>query len=200
MRIYNKLIITFLILSVVPTLFIGVIGFYNAKSSLTKAIISNLNNVADEGVKEIDTFIAARKSDMLVLQRQNVYRTTFSVLDQFSSDQLSRYYLEAKKAIDAQLTVFQIAYKYVDIRLVDKTGRVIYVSRPGLDPELNKSVKDIDDLFQMAKSGTYICDACEDLGKEHPFTFCMAGLAYGQAGEVLGLIHLRFEMKEIFDR
>ena len=200
MRIYNKLIITFLILSVVPTLFIGVIGFYNAKNSLTKAIISNLSNVADGGVKEIDVFIAARKSDMMVLQRQNVYRTTFSVLDQFSSDQLGRYYLEAKKVLDAQLTVFQIAYKYVDIRLVDKNGRVIFVSGPGLDPELNKIIKDKDELFRRAERDIYICDACDDIGQDHPFTLCMAGLAYGKAGEVIGLIQLRFDMTQIFNR
>ncbi len=200
MRIYNKLIIAFLILSVVPTLFIGVIGFYNAKDSLEKTIISNLSSVADNGVDEIVAFIDARRSDMKVLQSQNVYKTTFSVLDQFSRDQLNRYYLEAKKAIDAQLAVFQIAFKYEDIRLVDMRGKVIYVSKPGLDPELNRYMEDKDDLFQRAKSGIFIYDASESRGKDNTFTYCMTGLAYGKADEVIGLIQMKFDMKGLFDR
>jgi len=200
MRIYYKLIIAFLILSVVPALFIGFIGFYNAKNSLEKAIISNLNNVADEGVKEIETFIAARKSDMMVLQSQNIYKTFFSVLDQFSSSQSSSYRAEVRKAIDAQLAVFQISYKYVDIRLVDKLGRVIYASNPGKGFELYEYIQNKDDLFQKTKIGIYICDSYEDRGKEHPFIFCLAGSAYDRSDEVIGLIQLKFDVKELFDR
>lgn len=200
MRIYHKLIITFLILSVVPTLFIGVIGFYNAKNSLSKAIISNLNNIADGGVGEIEAFIAARRSDMMVLQRQNVYKTTFSMLEQFDSDQSSFYRVEAKKAIDAQLAVFQIAYKYADISLTDRQGRVIYISNPDRESEVNRYIQNKDDLFQEVKGGTYICDVCENYDREHPFVFCLSGLAYGKADEVIGLIQLKFDMKEVFDR
>ncbi|MDP2929650.1 MAG: ATP-binding protein [Candidatus Omnitrophota bacterium] len=200
MRIYYKLIIVFLTLSVIPVLFIGSIGFYSAKDSLEKAIISNLNNVADEGVKEIETFIAARKSDMMALQRQGVYRTAFSILDQSGSDQSMPYYMEAKKVLDVQLAVFQIPYKYVDIRLVDKLGRVIYASNPEQGLEINKYIQDKDDLFRKAKSGIYICDTCEDSGKRRLYTFCLTGLAYGAADEIIGLIQLKFDMRDMFDR
>ncbi len=199
MRIYYKLIIAFLILSIVPALFIGFIGFYNVKNSLEKTIISNLNNVADEGVKEIETFIAARKSDMMVLQRQNMYKTFFSILNQFTSSESSSYRAEARRAIDAQLAVFQASFKYADIRLVDKSGRVIYASNPGKNFKLYEYIKNKDDLFQKAKNGAYICDVCDGRGKEHPFTLCLTGLAYDRSDEFIGLIQLEFDVKGLFD-
>jgi|GEM_PF-4640470 hypothetical protein len=149
MRIYNKLIIAFLLLSVIPAIFIGVIGFYNTKNILEKSIISNLNNIAVEGVKEIEAFVSARKSDIMELQRQSdEYMAIFTDLDKSGLNQLTPYSQDAEKTIEHKLAALQKSYKYVDVRLADRLGRVVYDSDPNQKDEFNKYTQDIDDILK----------------------------------------------------
>ncbi len=199
MRIYYKLIIVLLALSVIPLLFISCIGFYNVKNSLEKEILSKLEHVATEGVAKFETFLEERKFDMMILQHRDIFKAAFPVLEQFSNERSNPSYLEAKKAIDGWLEIFQSVYKYVDIMLTNKEGKIIYVYNPKHEFELNTFIADKDDVLQKTKTGVYVTDIHKTGGKENPFTLYMAAQAYDQADEFIGLVLSELDANRIFD-
>ena len=200
MRSYHKLVIALLLLSVIPTLAISGISFYKARDSLKAAILSNLNNVANKGVEEIESFIDERKSDLMMLARRDAYIAALPILEQFVNDRSNPAYIEARKILDDSLAVFLGACKCVDIKLLNKQGRVIYVSDPRREPEINEFISGKDELLQKAKSGIYVGDERKTDDKEHPSVFIMAGPVYGRANDVLGLVCLELDMNEMFYR
>ncbi len=199
MRIYYKLIIVFLALSIIPLLFISRISFYNAENILEEEILSKLNNIATEEVEEFEDFLEGRKAGMVIFQHRDIFKIVFPVLEQFSNETSNPAYLEAKKEIDDRLNIFQSAYKFVDIMLTNKEGKVIYVYNPQHEFELNTFIADKENVLRKTKDGVYISDIRKTGSKENPFTFYMAAQAHGQAGNIIGLVHTELDVKSLFD-
>ncbi|MCX5680963.1 MAG: ATP-binding protein, partial [Candidatus Omnitrophica bacterium] len=200
MRIYYKLIIMLLASSIIPVLFISRIIFYNAEHSLGAEILSKLNNVASDGADKLEAFLSERKANMMVLQKRDIFTIPFSILEKFCNDPSNPSYLAAEKDIDAQMAVLKTAYKYVNIMLADKDGKIIYVSNPKRGYELNQLIPDKDTVFQKAQEGIYIGEIQNVSDKEHPLVLFLAGFVYDAAGEIIGLVHSELDMEEIFNR
>ncbi|MFH1654869.1 MAG: ATP-binding protein [Pseudomonadota bacterium] len=199
MRIYRKLLLAFLALSIVPMLIIGSFEYNNAKGSLQKEIFYALDSKADHEVDAIEAFFAERRSDIVVLGLRNVVKTNISALTKFSRDPSNPAYVSAGKALDEQLTIFQSAYHYIDIMLTDMEGRIAYVFNPKHRHELNQTISDTDNILKKIKTGIYIGDVRKTGHKEHPYTLCMAGPAYDDAGKVAGLVHAELDMNAVYE-
>jgi len=200
MRLYHKLTILFLALSIIPMLFIGYISLHNAEKSIEKEILSNLQNVTAEGANEIETFIAERKADLTVLRHHDIFKTTIPILDQFSNDRTNPAYITARKEIDARLAIFQTAYGYIDVMLANKQGKIIYVLNPKHEYELNQSIFDKDAVLTKIKNDIYVGEIHKAGDKQNPHTLYLAGSAVDETDTILGVIHFELDMEEVFDR
>ncbi len=198
MRIYSKLTIVFLAFIIIPVLFASYIVFYNSKNTIQKEVFSKLDVIAHQELVEIETFFSERKSDLLVLEYQDIYKTTLFVLDRFSQDRLNPSYIEAKKQIDQRLATFQSTYKYVDIILTNMEGKIIYNFNSGHESQIGAYVFDNNDAILKAKTGLYIEDIHKAPHKEHPYVLCLSGPVYADAAKVIGLIHLELDMDVVY--
>lgn len=198
MRIFSKLIIVFIAFIIIPMAVVSYIFFYNFKITLQNEIFSKLNIVADKEKDRIEVFLSERKAAVAVLERRDIYKTALPELERFSQDRSNPAYIEAKKAIDQRLAIFQRAYKYVDIMLTNMEGRIIYVVNPEHEFELGTIIADKNYVFQKARTGIYIGDIRKTAYKKYPYTLFLAGLVYGPADKVMGLVHLELDVSLMY--
>ena len=199
MRIYIKLIIIFLALTLIPILFVGRITFYNAKNSLEHEILSKIESITNEEVEQATAFFTERKADVIALGHRDIFKTIFSVLDQFSLDPSNPSYAQAKKALDERLAVIQKAYRYVDIMLANKDGKVIYVLNPAHAKELNQVILDKEGIVEKTKDGIYIGNIRKTGHPGHPITIYLAGLVYDEAGKSVGFVAVEANMGFVYE-
>ncbi len=64
MSIKNKLIIIFLVSTIIPMLIVGALGFLTAQKFLEQREISALETIADLKVDQIEKFITERRGDV----------------------------------------------------------------------------------------------------------------------------------------
>lgn len=173
--------------------FIGYVGFYNAKSSLQKEVFSGLSIAADSVVSTLEYFFVERKSDVVILKARNVVKTNLPILDRFKHDPSTLAYIEAKKALDSQMDIFQNTSKYIDVKLVNQDGKIIYVFNPKHERQMDKLIPDKDVLFQRIKTGIYIGDIHKDEILEYSYVLPMAGPVCDDTGKVIGIVYLELD-------
>ena len=198
MLIRDKLTTTFLALAIIPMLFVGYIILYSTDKNLRDQILDKLEIVADGKVKEIESFISERKSDMVVLQHRNVLWTNFPILDQFRNDRADPAYITAKTAVDSQLSVFLSSYKYADVFLANKQGQIIYVLDPAHEPKTDEFLSGKDIVLQKPNSEINLGDIRKTTDKKYPYVLPMAGSLYSQTNEVIGTVYAVVDMGMIY--
>lgn len=200
MRIYWKLIIVLLALSIIPIFFITSIVFYNVRNNLQNDILSKLNYATDKEANELESFFGERLSDFNVASHYIVVRKNFPLLDRFSSDQGNPSYIQAKKEIDFQLDLIQSVYKYASIMLVNKEGKVVYTSNSTHALiEHNKPLADqYPEVARKAKSGVFISEVRKTADKRHPYTFIISGPVYDFSDQFIGYLLLEVDMDLVY--
>ena len=84
MKLKTKLLMTFLVLALIPTLLVGFIASYISSASIEKQVFSQLVAVREIKKSQIENYFAERKGDIEVLSG-----TIQKVLDFSSADALN---------------------------------------------------------------------------------------------------------------
>ena len=84
MSIRNKLILILTACSIVPMIFVGTLGFFDAKNTLEKVRMAELISITDLRVQIIAEFFADRKKEILVIQGNTDIKHRAALLADFS--------------------------------------------------------------------------------------------------------------------
>ena len=201
MRIYPKLIVTILLISIFPILFITRITYYNSRQSLQNEIIAKLNSAADGEQLDLDNFFKQRVNDLFINQHRNFIREFLLIAGRFDSAQDDPVYVKARKEVDFQLDLFQATYKYACIMLLDDSGKVLYSSNRTHELlEHDKPLAVTDPLaFQKAKDGIFIADVRKTADQEYPYTLFMVGSVKDASDKIIGFIVLEIDMAKVYE-
>lgn len=88
MSIRNKLILILIACSIVPMIFVGTLGFFDARNTLEKLQVAELTSITDLKVKMIVEFFADRKKELLVIQGNPDIERSAALLADFSGNHL----------------------------------------------------------------------------------------------------------------
>jgi len=117
MLLKRKLVLTFLLIALIPTLTVGLIASYAASSIIKAEVFAKLVAVRDTRKAQLENYFSEREGDIVMLSR-----TMEHMLDSSSSNSLSR------TADDNHLffSEFIKVYGYYDLFVIDNSGQVVY--------------------------------------------------------------------------
>ena len=130
MRIYNKFVILSLSLSIIPLILVAGIFLFNTQKELKGEIYDRLNAVSVLKKNKLEIFFNSRKEDLRAIQGFLDVQINLPTLQEFDRDRYSFAYSKAKWQLDDQLRAFMNSYAYADILLLDKKGKIVFVTNP----------------------------------------------------------------------
>ena len=128
MKLKTKLLMTFLVLALIPTLLVGFIASYISSASIEKQVFSQLVAVREIKKSQIENYFAERKGDIEVLSA-----TIEKILDFSSTDALNTSVHNNHQYFDN----FIKAYGYYDFFLIDEVGEIFYTVTKEADYQTN---------------------------------------------------------------
>ena len=128
MKLKTKLLMTFLVLALIPTLLVGFIASYISSASIEKQVFSQLVAVREIKKSQIENYFAERKGDIEVLSA-----TIEKILDFSSTDALNTSVHNNHQYFDN----FIKAYGYYDFFLIDEAGEIFYTVTKEADYQTN---------------------------------------------------------------
>ncbi len=198
MSLRSKLLILFITFTLVPLVLFGSIVFSRARNILQAIRIAQLDTIADLKKDKIETFFHEREADIRSAQDYYNIRRNLPVLSGHTKGMADPEYRKAKKMLDDQLKTFQMAAGYLDVMLMDTSGRVVYVSNPAhTATQLRRSFPDRK-AFEEGRKGIYFTNVFinEAFGNQ----FEMYGIAPVQdlQGIFVGEVVIEIDMEHIY--
>jgi len=205
MNIKEKLILTFLALSLIPIIVISSIFFNQAESSLKHDRIAALESIATLKVAVIESFMDDLRKDVTIAQDYFNIKTNLPQIIRFAQDRDNPVYIQAKKNLDGQFNTLQRILKFADIMLLSPDGIVVYVT--------NESHADVDvgkplvhkKAFEEGKKRIYFSDMIKVkdafVGDEEAigvaFEMLVTAPLFGLNGDFIGVLALEVDMQPV---
>lgn len=117
MKLKKKLLITFLLVALLPTIAAAIVSTFMSKSAIQEEVFSKLVAVRDIKKVQIESYFEDRKSDIGVLAS-----TVNSLLDFESSQSL----IDSAHQFDLYFNQMIKTYGYYDLFLIDEKGLIFY--------------------------------------------------------------------------
>jgi len=201
MSIKTKLVIAFLVITIIPILAIGFIGSSVARKTLMETNLAALENIADTKVERIESFFLERKKDITIVQDYYNIKTNLPIVDQFAGDRAGSVYLKSKKMLDGQLKTFQEVYGYEDFMLLNHEGNVVYVSNEAhAETELDRFPEAVDaNVFEGVRKKINFSDIYESKTTECNFEMLITGPIYDFNENFIGAVAIETCMEPIYE-
>lgn len=126
MPIRRKLIILFLIISLCPMLFVGLIVFTSAKTHIFELELSKLEAIADLKVSKVEEYFSERRGDISTIRKLPVISENLPILSGLISSPQDPAFIKATKRLDPFMQEFRSVYAYEDVTLTDINGIIVY--------------------------------------------------------------------------
>jgi signal transduction histidine kinase len=198
MSLKTKLTFLFAAFTVLTLVLFGAIVFSQARQTLKTLRVAQLNSIADLKKDKIETFFIERTSDLASTRNFSDIRKYL-----LEPDALARPGNRARRAallmeLDAELKPLQTGYPYIDIMLLDRHGRIVYVSnREHHRPELGTFLSDLR-MFEQGRDKIYFTDVfwSEIAGRKYE----MLGVApvHDAHDRFIGEVVIEIDMEPIY--
>ncbi len=198
MRIYAKIIILSLSLSIIPMILVAGIFLFNTQKELKGEIYDRLNAVSVLKKNKLETFLNSRKEDLRAIQGFIDVETNLPTLQEFDRDRYSFAYSKAKLQLDDQIRAFMNSYAYADILLMDKNGKVVYVANPSRTQTYLDRTFFNAAVLQKAKKDIYYSGPVAAKDWKYPYILYMISKARDTQGQFTGYIVLVVDMNVIY--
>jgi signal transduction histidine kinase/DNA-binding response OmpR family regulator/HAMP domain-containing protein len=205
MNIKQKLIITFLSLSLIPLFVISGLFLNQAETSLKENRIAQLDSIANLKAAAIEAFMDEIKKDAAIAQDYFNIKSNLPLVTRFADDRKNPAYIRARKNLDSQLKTLQKVKEFADIMLLSPEGKVVYVTNQAhaevdMDkPLINKQA------FEEGRKRIYISNIIE-VKKEFAgagaafdldFEMLVTAPLFGLDGGFIGVLALEIDMQPV---
>ena len=198
MRIYAKIIILSLGLSIIPLILVAGVFLYNTQKELKGEIYERLNAVSVLKKNKLETFFSSRKEDLRAIQGFLDVEINLPTLQEFDRDRYSFAYSKAKWQLDDQLRAFVNSYAYADMLLLDKKGKVVFVANPSHTKAYLDRTLFNDRVLKEAKNGIYDSGPVATKDLKYPYILYMISAAHDTQGQFSGYIVLVVDMNVVY--
>ena len=197
----QRLIISFLLVSLIPILTVLFLSSYRNKNNLIKARIDGLKSITALKAGKIELFFDEQKGDIAVAQNYFNIKINLPILSKYRNERSNTAYIKAKAMLDRQLTTFQDVYRYKDIKLLNKDGIIVYCSDEEHELlELDTLLSDpYGRAFVNGKKDIYISDVCRSLVHKNKYIIFVTAPAQDFDNNFIGVIVFEVMMDSIHD-
>lgn len=197
----RKLVFWFAITTIVPILIAGILTFSLASETLEHENFSKLNSITELKVRTIESIFGEIQSDTILAQKYLNVRTNLPIISQYYEDISSSQYVNAKKELDEQLSVYLREKTLVEnIILLDENGIFVYQTNKDISRWFGLNFPFIDSIvLESAKTQQQFTKiAIYELYHPYATIFSIIGI-YDANNEFVGYYVLELEMDEIFE-
>jgi len=200
MSIKNRLLFILLACSIFPMIFVGTLGYFNAKKALENTRIDSLNSITYFKAKKIEDFFAEQIKHIKIAQHRPSIKQYASMLAEFSGDFSSPIYETISEELDVALHMYQPVYEYMNVILANPEGKIVYALNRSL------SIKDIKNIlpepwekaFEEGKKEVYISDVFRSRNRTNRLSVFITAPILNFDGKFVGVIALELDLTSIF--
>ena len=143
-----KLMIFFLLMSIIPMVIIGVVTYIISSTEIEHLVINEEKVFNALTMDTMRTFFVEREEEIVVLGHLNRYYSNIDVL----ADKTGTDYQAAYDAVDSFTKIVMDAYGHLNLMLMDKEGNIVYSASPEWKDD--NTWKEEDYAKRVMKSGT----------------------------------------------
>ena len=198
MRIYAKIIILSLSLSIIPLILVAGAFLYNTQKELKGEIYERLNAVSVLKKNKLETFFNSRKEDLQAIQGFSDVEINLPTLQEFDRDRYSFAYSKAKWQLDDQLRAFMNSYAYADILLLNTKGKVVFVADPSHAQQYLDKTFFNNTVLDRARKGIYYSGPVATKDWKYPTILYMISEAHDTQNQFTGYIVSVVDMNVIY--
>ena len=127
MSIKIRLLFILLACSILPMIFVGTLGYFNARKALENTRIEALKSIAYHKAQKIEHFFSEQKRHIKIAQQRPNIKKYASLLTQFPGDISGPTYETIRDELDRALKMYPSVYDYVNVLLANQEGKIVYV-------------------------------------------------------------------------
>ena len=200
MSIKNRLLFSLLACSIFPMIFVGTLGYFNAKKALENTRIEALKSITYYKAQKIEDFFTEQKKHIRIAQRRPNIKKYASILAGFSGDLSNPDYETIRDELDEALKMYPPVYDYANVMLANSQGKIVYVlnrntaleDRDHILPELWQ------EAFRKGKKEVYLSDVFKSRRQSGQFSVYITAPVHNFDGKFGGVIVLEVDMASIF--
>ncbi len=216
-----RLIIFFLLVSLIPIAVVGYLSFNRAKKAMIDTRIDELENIAELKTDKIEMFFRDRTNDIAIAQEYDSVKRYLPLLSEFAAGDISinhidpnfpsnprtlksrtsPEYINAKRILDSQLNLLQRIHGYIDVMLLTTDGRVVYCANDMHEEvELDTILSDPGNKsFIEGQKGIYFSDVFYDISDTNQHAMYVSAPVHDFEGQYAGMIFLEIDMDNILE-
>jgi signal transduction histidine kinase len=199
MSIRSKLTFIFLVIALVPLLFVSELTYTNFKKSLETNRLTQLSDLTVFRADRIETYFAGLKSYMTIAQGYFNIKKNLPVLIRSAGRPDSIQAVAARKMLADQLSEMQSVSDMTDIMLVSPGGRVVYANRPGhYSKDLSKGLPAERAAFEQGQRHVFLSEIYMDTTEDKRFEMLVTGPATDFNGVFTGIIAFEVDMTPVY--
>jgi len=202
LHISTKLVLFFLIASLIPIIVLGTVSIDLSKSSLEKENFVAVNAQADLTKRSVEVFFQERTSDALVTSQIEIFKKEMGTFDTFYNEPTNPQYIESDAKLDERLKLIRESYGYDNIMLTNSDGTIVFVSKNDRkETYLGNSFLQIDpDTFNEGKNGVYLSKVIEDVGGDGLPELYISAPIFDNDSNLIGVLIFDIPFKRLLDQ
>ena len=200
MSLRLKLLILFLVLALIPTIFISVLTFTDYKNALEYEHLSTLRDIATFKSDKIELIFTDLKKNIKMSQSFWNIKNSLPILIKFSHDISSQEFVKARETLDGQLQPMQAILGLDSIMLLDTEGDRVYSTNTAdaqkkfLNPLSDPGQK----VFKEGEKGIYFSDVFLNKEENNSLDMFISAPALDSQGALIGVIVFDVNMPPVY--
>jgi diguanylate cyclase (GGDEF)-like protein len=190
--IKSRLLLLFIVFSVVPMGFVASHVYNHAEKLLTISTVDHLEQISRHREEEILEFFEQNRVNLISAQNFVNFRTNIPTLVRLSAHPADARYLAAKKLLDSQLIQFAQDHHLGDIDIISPVGTLVYST--DMDRHEHESYAN-DAVFVAGKKGIYFSDI---IHKRDKFAIMASAPLFDLDNTMIGVIAFELETGHLF--
>ncbi|MEI8345583.1 MAG: cache domain-containing protein, partial [Candidatus Omnitrophota bacterium] len=200
MKIYAKLSLISLTLTVAPLLIVLAFFYRYSNDSIKSEIFSKLEVITKLKADKLEKFFENCRSDLTNNRSHISARTYLPVLARLVGARDNVAYVEAKRIMDTQLNIFLESHPHFsDIILLDVRGQIVYTANPDHTSLIGRRLPGPDpEAFEKAKAGIYVGQIFSSEDKKYPYGMLLAAPVYDNQNQFCGVVAHLLDAEAIY--
>jgi PAS domain S-box-containing protein len=200
MTLRKKLILILSAVAIGPMIFVGMLGYFSAKTALEDLRMEQLKSITDLKVKKIEDFFTDQKNHAQIAQRRPTIKKYTAILFGLDVDFSSLTYETIQDELDRALKMYPSIYDYTNVILANTHGGIVYVlNRFSSMEDMNHIQPDLwQNAFEKGKTGIFLSDVFNSRSQAGQFSVYITAPVHNFDGNLVGVIALEVDMATIF--
>ena len=200
MTLRKKLILILSAVAICPMIFVGMLGYFSAKTALENLRMEQLKSITDLKVRKIEDFFNEQKNHARIAQRRPTIKKYAAILSDRDVDFLSPDYVAIRDELDRALKMYPSVYDYANVMLANPQGGIVYVlNRFSNLEDMGRFLPDLwQEAFKKGKTGIYLSGVFRSRSHAGQFSVYITAPVHNFDGKSVGVIALEIDIASIF--